>query len=157
MGVSAGRPSVAGMEQRLTLVTLGVPDLDAARRFYLDGLGWRPVLDIPDAVTFVQVGPGVVLSLFDAAGLAADIGDGRAAAPRPDGVTLAHNVDSPEQVDAVLADAVRAGATVLKPAQRASWGGYHAYFADPAGTAWEVAHNPGLTTDADGNVRISEP
>lgn len=144
------------MEQRLSLVTLGVPDLEAARRFYLDGLGWRPVLDLPGTVTFVPVGPGLVLSLFDAADLAADIGDGRAAASGPADVTLAHNVGSPEEVDAALADAVRAGATVLKPAQRASWGGYHAYFADPAGTVWEVAHNPGMTVDADGKVRLTE-
>lgn len=143
------------MEQRLTLVTIGVPDLDAARRFYLDGLGWRAVLDVPGGVTFIQVGPGVLLSLFGADQLAADIADGRAAADGPGNVTFAHNVDSPEQVDAVLADAVRAGATVLKPAQRAEWGGYHGYFADPAGTVWEVAHNPGMTVAADGTVTFS--
>jgi catechol 2,3-dioxygenase-like lactoylglutathione lyase family enzyme len=82
------------MEQRLSLVTLGVPDLDAARRFYLEGLGWTPVLDVVGQVAFIQVAPGVLLSLFDAAELAADIGDGRAAAPAVANVTLAHNVGS---------------------------------------------------------------
>ena len=155
--MSARGRTVPRMEQRLTLVTIGVPDLDAARRFYLDGLGWRAVLDVPGAVTFIQVGPGVVLSLFGADELAADIGDGRAAADGPGNVTFAHNIGSPEQVDAVLADAMRAGATVLKPAQRAEWGGYHGYFADPAGTVWEVAHNPGMTVAADGTVTVSGP
>jgi catechol 2,3-dioxygenase-like lactoylglutathione lyase family enzyme len=144
------------MEQRLSLITIGVPDLDAARRFYLDGLGWTPVLDVAGAVTFVQVAPGVLLSLYDAAELAADIGDGREAAPTVGNVTLAHNVGSEAEVDAVLAQAVAAGATILKPAQRAAWGGYHGYFADPAGTPWEVAFNPGLVFGEDGQVRVAE-
>ena len=143
------------MEQRLSLITLGVPDLDEARRFYLDGLGWTPVLDIAGQVTFLQVAPGVLLSLFDAAELAEDIGDGRAAATGVGNVTLAHNVGSEAEVDAVLEDAVRAGATLAKPAQRAAWGGYHGYFADPAGTPWEVAFNPALVIDDDGAVRMS--
>lgn len=108
------------MEQRLSLITLGVPDLDEVRRFYLDGLGWTPVLDVAGQVTFLQVAPGVLLSLFDATELAADIGDGRAAAPTVGNVTLALNVGSEAEVDATLEDAVRAGATVLKPAQRAA-------------------------------------
>lgn len=144
------------MEQRLSLVTLGVPDLDAARRFYLEGLGWTPVLDVVGQVAFIQVAPGVLLSLFDAAELAADIGDGRAAAPAVANVTLAHNVGSEAEVDAALADAERAGATILKPARRAAWGGYHGYFADPAGTPWEVAYNPGLLVDDEGGVRMTE-
>ncbi len=143
------------MEQRLSLVTLGVPDLDAARRFYLEGLGWTPVLDVVGQVAFIQVAPGVLLSLFDAAELAADIGDGRAAAPAVANVTLAHSVGSEAEVDAALADAERAGATILKPARRAAWGGYHGYFADPAGTPWEVAYNPGLLVDDEGGVRMT--
>ncbi len=143
------------MEQRLSLITLGVPDIDAARHFYLDGLGWTPVLDVAGQVTFIQVAPGVLLSLFDAAELAEDIGDGRAAAPAVGNVTLAHNVASEAEVDAVLAGAVAAGATLVKPAQRAAWGGYHGYFADPAGTPWEVAFNPALLVDDDGSVRLA--
>lgn len=143
------------MEQRLSLVTLGVPDIDEARRFYLDGLGWTPVLDIAGQVTFIQVAPGVLISLFDAAELAADIADGRPAAPSVGNVTLAHNVRSEPEVDAVLAEAARAGGTILKAAQRAAWGGYHGYFADPAGTPWEVAYNPGLVVADDGAVRMA--
>ncbi len=142
------------MEQRLSLITIGVPDLAAARAFYLDGLGWTPVLDVAGAVTFIQVGPGALLSLYDAAALAADIGPDRSPAPSVGNVTLAHNVGSPAEVDAVLADAERAGATILKPAQQAIWGGYHGYFADPAGTPWEVAHNPGWSVSDDGAVTV---
>jgi len=139
----------------VSLITLGVPDLDEARRFYLDGLGWTPVLDVAGQVAFIQVAPGVLLSLWHASELAADIGDGRAAAPAVGNVAFAHNVSSEAAVDVALEDAVRAGATILKPAQRAAWGGYHGYFADPAGTPWEVAYNPGLVVDADGAVRMS--
>lgn len=144
------------MEQRLNLITIGVPDLDAARRFYLEGLGWTPVLDVAGSITFIQVGGGVLLSLYDATALAEDIADGRTAPPTVGNVTLAHNVGSEAEVDEVLAQAVAAGATLLKPAQRAIWGGYHGYFADPAGTPWEVAHNPGLTFTDDGTAQVTE-
>lgn len=142
------------MDQRLSLVTIGVPDLAAARDFYVTGLGWTPVLDIAGEVAFLQVAPGVLLSLYGAAELAADIGPDRSPAATVGNVTLAHNVGSEEQVDAVLDDAARAGATILKPAQRAVWGGYHGYFADPAGTPWEVAFNPGWSVGDDGTVTM---
>lgn len=142
------------MEQRLSLLTIGVPDLAAARTFYLEGLGWTPVLDVAGMVTFIQVAPGVLLSLYGAAELAADIGPDRTASAAVGNVTLAHNVGSQAEVDTVLADAVRAGATLLKPAQQAVWGGYHGYFADPAGTPWEVAYNPGWSVADDGSVSM---
>lgn len=143
------------MDPRLTLITLGVADVATARRFYVDGLGWDPVFDVPGQVLFLQVGPGVLLSFFGAQDLAADAGDTRGSAPAtPQGVTLAHNVDSPAAVDAAIARAVAAGARVVKPAQRAEWGGYHGYVEDPCGVRWEIAHNSGLTIAADGTVSL---
>jgi catechol 2,3-dioxygenase-like lactoylglutathione lyase family enzyme len=141
------------MEQRLTMVTLGVTDLDVARRFYLDGLGWRPLLDAGEAV-FLQVASGVVLSLYGRADLAREAGTPAGAVPPPP-VTLAHNVGSEEEVRRVVAEVEAAGGTVVTPPARASWGGYTAYVADPDGFRWEIAHNPGLVIDPDGSVRFS--
>ena len=140
------------MDPRLSLVTLGVTDLDAARRFYLDGLGWRPVLDAGEAV-FVQVGHGLLLSLYGREDLAREAGT--AAGPvEPPPVTLAHNVGSEEEVHRVV-DAVRAaGGTVVAAPSRASWGGVTAYVADPDGFRWEIAHNPGLVVGPDGTVTM---
>jgi catechol 2,3-dioxygenase-like lactoylglutathione lyase family enzyme len=143
------------MEQRLSLLTLGVPDLAEARRFYVDGLGWRPTLDLPEVV-FLQVAPGVLLSLFGAVSLAEDAGVPPPAPGLASSFSLAHLVGSPDDVAAVLATAEAAGATVVKPAQRAFWGGTHGYFADPAGFLWEVAHNPGISVDPDGTVSFTE-
>jgi catechol 2,3-dioxygenase-like lactoylglutathione lyase family enzyme len=141
------------MDPRLSLLTLGVHDLAAARRFYVEGLGWPPALDVPGAVVFIQVGHGLLLSLYPADELAAEAGTtpgGGATAP----MTLAHNVDGPEQVDAILAEAVAAGGTLVAPGQPRDWGGYSGYFADPDGFRWEVAHNPGLTVGPDGTVSL---
>lgn len=146
------------MEQRLSIVTLGVKDLEASRRFYVEGLGWEPTLDL-DEVVFIQVGYGLLLGLFPAESLEADIyggNDGPAAgetAPAPP-FTLANNVDSELAVEEALQRASEAGGTVLKPAQRTDWGGYHGYFADPDGFRWEVAHNPGFNVEPDGHVAI---
>jgi catechol 2,3-dioxygenase-like lactoylglutathione lyase family enzyme len=129
------------MEQRVSLVTLGVDHLPRARRFY-EALGWTGAQQ-PDAeVCFFQAG-GMVFGLWTALG-----GHG---AP---GVELAHNVRSPEEVDTVLAEAERAGGTIVRPAGRADWGGTTGAFADPDGYVWEVAHNPGWTLGEDGTVRI---
>jgi uncharacterized protein len=140
---------------RLSIVTVGVADVAAARRFYVDGLGWAPLLEIAGEVTFVQVGHSRVLALFGAQDLAEDIGGGPPAdAPRGAGVTLAQIVDDVPEVAAVIARAEAAGGTVLKPAQDAFWGGHHGYFADPAGFVWEIAYNPGFRVEADGRVRM---
>jgi uncharacterized protein len=141
------------MEQRLDMISLGVPDLDAARRFYVDGLGWEPTLEVPGDVVFIRVGHSRLIALWGAADMAADIGV--EVSPDTPRITLAQNVGSPEEVDAVIADAQAAGATVVKPGQRAVWGGYQGYFADPAGFIWEVAHNPNLTYAADGSVTFA--
>ena len=136
------------MEQRLSLVTLGVSDLGRARRFY-EALGWRSGAAPDDDVVFFRAG-GTVLALWGRAELAEDSGveDGGGWG----GVTLAHNVRSPEEVDAVLADAERAGATITRAAGPAFWGGYTGVFTDPDGHAWEVPHNPHWTFAADGSV-----
>lgn len=134
-------------------VTLATADLAAAQRFYVDGLGWSPLLEVPGEVLFFQVAPGLVLSLFDSAAFTADLGRTPGATP-VSGVTLSHNVDSPERVRAVVAAATAAGATVLKEPQGASWGGYQAHVADPNGVVWEIAYNPGWAVAADGTVRL---
>lgn len=141
------------MEPRLSLLTLGVRDVAAARRFYVDGLGWAPAFDVPGEVVFLQVGPGILLSLWSGAALAAEAGTDAVDGSRAP-MTLAHNVGSPAEVDAVLAEAVTAGGTLVSAGQSRDWGGYSGCFADPDGFRWEVAHNPGLTVAPDGTVSI---
>ena len=142
------------MEQRLSLVTLGVSDLARARRFYEDGLGWRRGNDEP-GVAFYEM-PGGILALWSRESLAADarVADTGVAFG---GMTLAYNARSRAEVDAVLAEAVAAGARLLKPAEEVFWGGYSGYFADPDGHVWEVAHNPFWTITADGRVSLARP
>ncbi len=128
-------------------------DLDAARAFYAGGLGWEPLVDVPDEVIFFQVGPGLVLGFYT--GLEGDVGDGVALAdPSTAPLSLSHNVESDAAVRELTARVEAAGATVLKPPQRAEFGGFHSYVADPAGFRWEICHNPGFSVDADGRVRI---
>lgn len=129
------------MEPRITLVTLGVTDLARSIRFYRDGLG-LPQRATPESVAFFEL-RGMWLSLYGREALAED------AHVSPEGsgfrgFSLAHNVRSPEAVDQLLADAVAAGATLVKPGQKVFWGGYSGYFADPDGFLWEVAWNPDL-------------
>lgn len=127
------------MEPRLNLVTLVVADLDRARRFYVDGLGWPVALDVPGEVVMIHIGNKLVLSLWAEASARAEIGEVSRGGTLP--FTLAHNVASPEEVDAVLETARAASATVYA-AERRDWGGYSGYFTDPDGFRWEVAHNP---------------
>jgi uncharacterized protein len=141
------------MQPRLDLLTLGVHDLDAARAFYVDGLGWTPVLDVPGEVVFVQVGHGLLLSLYGATDLARDTGDAHPG-PAPTSVTLGQVVGSEAEVDAVLAAAAQAGGHVVRPGRRMDWGGYSGFFADADGYRWEVAHNPGFAVADDGTVSI---
>lgn len=138
------------MEQRLSVVTLGVADLARARRFY-EALGWRRGNE-HDEVVFFQAG-GMVVSLFARAALAADAGIADAGGGFG-GIALAYNARSKEEVDAALAEAAAAGAEILKPAQETFWGGYAGYFADPDGHPWEVAWNPGWTIAPDGSVKL---
>ena len=140
------------MEPRISLVTLGTYDLARAIAFYRDGLGWPMSKAGGGDAAFFQIG-GAVLGLYPRHLLAEDAqldpaGSGFG------GITLAHNVSSREQVDAVLAEAVKAGATLLKAARTAEWGGYSGYFADPDGYPWEVAWNPGFPLAQDGSVQL---
>jgi uncharacterized protein len=141
------------MDPTVHFITLGVPDLEKARAFYVDGLGWPSAFDVPGAITFIQVGHGLLLGLFGADDLDADIGQrGHATGPAP--FTLAQVLATEAEVVATLDAAEAAGATILKPAQHADFGGFHGYFADPAGFRWEIATNPGWSVAPDGTVSI---
>lgn len=142
------------MEQRLTLVTLGVSDLVRATTFY-EALGWRRSMRTAEGVSFFQLG-GIALGLYPRADLAADAGLKDGGESGFGGVALAHNVRSREEVDAVLAEAEAAGGRVVKPAEEAFWGGYSGYFSDPEGHLWEVAWNPGFPLDDAGNVTLPD-
>jgi catechol 2,3-dioxygenase-like lactoylglutathione lyase family enzyme len=138
------------VEQRLSLVTLGVRDLARARAFY-EALGWKTGAKPDDDVVFFQSG-GMIVALWGRDQLAEDsaVEDGGGWG----GVTFAHNVHSPEEVDSVLAEAERAGATIPRPGGKTFWGGYSGVFVDPDGHPWEVAHNPHWTIAEDGSVRL---
>ena len=141
------------MEQRLSVITLGVADLGRARAFY-GALGWVTRAAPEDDVAFFQAG-GMVLALWGREKLAADSG----VAEDPGGwggVTLAHNVGSPEAVDAVIEEARAAGAVIPRTGAPTFWGGYSGVFVDPDGHPWEVAHNPHWGLQADGSVRLPE-
>jgi catechol 2,3-dioxygenase-like lactoylglutathione lyase family enzyme len=136
------------MEQRVSLITLGVADLARSLRFY-ESLGWRRANQHAEVV-FFQAG-GLVVGLFARAALAADAGLPEEGAGFR-GIALAYNARSRAEVDAVMAAA--AGATITKPAEDTFWGGYSGYFADPDGHLWEVAWNPEWTILDDGSVRL---
>lgn len=139
------------MEQRLSLVTLGVSDLTRARRFYEEGLGWARANRHAEIV-FYQL-PGMVLALFGRAALAEDanvVDDGGSFS----GIALAYCTRDKAEVERVLVRAEAAGGTILKPAEQAFWGGYSGYFADPDGHPWEVAWNPEWPLAEDGSVRL---
>jgi predicted lactoylglutathione lyase len=138
------------MEQRLSLVTLGVADLGRAREFY-EALGWITRAEPGDDVVFFQAG-GMVVALWGRDQLAEDseVEDNGGWG----GVTLAHNVRSPAEVDAVMAEAEAAGARIGRPAGETFWGGYSGLFVDPDGHPWEVAHNPRWTIREDGSIEL---
>ena len=126
------------MEQRISLITLAVRDLDASRRFYVGGLGWEAFLDVDD-VLMLRVGEHLLLSLWAHDSFTAEVGPntlGTGIAP----ITLAHNVSSDEEVDAILDEMVRAGGRIVERATRREWGGYSGYAADPDGYRWEIVN-----------------
>jgi predicted lactoylglutathione lyase len=138
------------MEQRVSLVTLGVRDLGRSRHFY-EALGWKTGAGPDDDVVFFKAG-GMIVALWSRESLAEDStvedtgGWG--------GVTLAHNVGSRERVDEVLREAETAGATIGRPGAETFWGGYSGVFVDPEGHPWEVAHNPHWTLEPDGSITL---
>ncbi len=141
------------MEQRVSIITLGVSDLAASRAFY-ERLGWKCSTRMADEVVLFQLG-SIVLSLFPRESLA------REAHLPPEGsglcgVALAYNTRSTAEVDAVMEEARTAGARILKAAQTSAWGGYSGYFSDPDGYLWEVAWNPGFELADDGSVTLPE-
>jgi len=158
------------VEKRVHFITLATADLDAARAFYSAGLGWEPLVDVPGEIIFFQVGPGLVLGLFDKVAFDSDINgdnDGesndsdaggsedarpRIVTDRISGITLSHNVDGPAAVDEAVSAMVAAGAVVLKQPTNAAFGGYHGHVQDPNGVIWEIAHNPGWRMDDTGRV-----
>lgn len=127
------------MNPHISIITLGVSDLKVSTAFYESGLGLKKMNDLEE-ITFFDMG-GTLLGLYPRDKLAEDIGipDGEVTFPS---MTLAHNVESPEKVDAGLAEAVKAGAKLIKAGQEVFWGGYSGYFADPDGHYWEIAWNP---------------
>lgn len=129
------------MEQRISVITLGVADLGRARAFY-EALGWTGAQQPDGEVCFFQAG-GLIFGLWTELG-----GHG---AP---GIELAHNVRAEADVAAVLAQAQQAGGTIVRPAEREDWGGLAGAFADPDGYVWEVAHNPGFGIGADGSITL---
>jgi catechol 2,3-dioxygenase-like lactoylglutathione lyase family enzyme len=140
------------MDQHLHIVTLGVRDLETSRKFYTETLGWKPSSASNEGITFIQTG-GVVLALFPRQELAKDAlvpaeGNGFS------GFTLAHNVNSEQEVDDVIADLKSKGVKITKEPQKMFWGGYSSYFADPDGFAWEVAYNPDFPFDENGNIKL---
>jgi len=144
------------VEPRVTLLTLGVSDLERAVAFYRDGLGWPKSNVGGDEVAFFKTG-GVVIALFPKASFAADVGVDvedveHGGFPR---FSLAHNVAEERQVDSVLAEAAEAGGTIVKEAQEIFFG-RHGFFADPDGFLWEVAWNPSFPLAADGSIELPD-
>ncbi|WP_232221656.1 VOC family protein [Nocardioides sp. J54] len=132
---------MASVDQRISFITLAVADIDATRRFYVEGLGWTPELDVPGEVIMIRTGQQLLLSLWERSHFETEVGavmSGPGIAP----LTIAHNVATPEEVDAVLATARSAGSPHVEDAVQRDWGGYTGYFADPDGFRWEIAFNP---------------
>jgi uncharacterized protein len=143
---------LGAVEQRVSLITLGVADLARSRAFY-EALGWRG--QETQETVFFQAG-GAVVVLWGRDKLAADSGVDASPAGGFEGIVLAHNVGSRAEVDTIVAGAQRAGALVTRPAAETFYGGYAACFADPDGHLWEVAHNPGFTLAGDGSLILPD-
>lgn len=142
------------MDERISIVTLGVKDLAVSKRFYVDGLGWKPVFENAEII-FFQIG-GMVLALFLRDHLAEDFGADASTFGRAP-LALGYNVRVKSEVDPLIQRARSAGGAILRSASEKSWGGYSGYFADPDGFAWEVAWNPAWPLSPDGSVKFGPP
>ncbi len=141
------------MNQHLHLITLGVRDFEKSKKFYTETLGWKPSSASQDDVTFFQAG-GVVLAIYPREKLAEDAltsleGQGFS------GITLAYNARSESEVDEIIRDLKAKGVKIVKEPQKAFWGGYSSYFADPDDYHWEVAYNPFFPFDESGNLKLN--
>ena len=141
------------MEQRVSIITLGVADLERSRKFY-ERLGWRRSMPQTEGIAFFRI-PGMALALYPREELAKDA-NRSAEGSGFCGISLAYNTRRREDVDSTMAEAAAAGAKVLKPAREAFWGGYSGYFSDPDGFPWEVAWNPSFPILQDGSIRIPD-
>ncbi|MEN8723347.1 MAG: VOC family protein [Alphaproteobacteria bacterium] len=142
----------AVLEQRISVVTLGVTDMKRSISFY-ESMCWEKSAGDGEAVAFFQM-PGLVFGLYGMADLAEDAGQARNETPGFGGMAVAHNVASKAEVDRILAKAVTCGAVITRAAEDQFWGGYSGYFADPDGHAWEIAWNPHWQITADGQTRM---
>lgn len=140
------------VEQRLTVITLGVNNIEVSRKFYSGILGWIPETDL-DSIVFYDLG-GYILALYEHKGLAEDVGlPEKLDLPPYHGFTLAYCTNSREEVDAIFNDLSKKGVNIVKDPQEVFWGGYSGYFLDPDGHAWEVAHNPSWMINNEGRIR----
>ncbi|MFD2515580.1 VOC family protein [Pontibacter locisalis] len=140
------------MEQRLTIITIGVKNLQRSRDFYLNVFGWKPTESSTEGVVFFQLN-GIQLALFPQESLADDAG----VDPQGNGFrrySLAHNVRSEQEVDELVAQLEAKGAQVVKRPEKVFWGGYSSYIADPDDNLWEIAYNPFLALDDLGNAKM---
>jgi uncharacterized protein len=141
------------MDQRISLITLGVKDLATSKKFYVEGFGWKPAFESKEIIFFQTV--GLIFALFLRDELAADFQADPAIFGRAP-MALAYNVREKKEVDPLIQRAVASGATLLKTPREAPWGGYSGYLADPDGFAWEIAWNPGWQFAPNGSVQLPE-
>ncbi len=139
------------MEQRLTLLTLGVSDLERSTVFYEDSFGWEKDASSNENITFFQLN-GIMLSLFEREELAKDVGV-EAKGEGFSGFTLSYNTSSEEEVDEIIENLRNYGVKIIKEPQKVFWGGYSSYVEDPDGYLWEIAFNPYLELDENGNIK----
>jgi predicted lactoylglutathione lyase len=140
------------MRQKFTLITLGVSDIERSLTFYEKGLGWKKSASSNENIAFFSLG-GMVLGLYSRHSLAEDATVNAAGTGFP-GITISYNAKSEQEVDEVLAEVQKLGATIIKPAQKVFWGGYSGYFQDPDGHYFEVAFNPFWEFDKNDNIKL---